>query len=111
MPRRSPLQGVTPASLAYRPKSASRARRDRSWDRAQRADPDTCQISLRGVPRRVNRRMKEIAAAEGITVSQVAVQLLEFALAAYDARLRIRSESQGAEAESTAPLAAENGAR
>lgn len=97
--RRNALEGVAPGALAYRPAEVSRAKRDRSWDRAQRADPDVCQIALRGVPRRLNRRMNEIATESGQTVSQVAVQLLEFALAAYEARVRIQCGDQGIEAE------------
>ena len=83
MPR-NPLTGVKPDALLYRPASVSRAKRNREWDRAQRAAVETCQISLRGVPRSLNARLNVIADQLGITVSLVAVQLMENALKAYD---------------------------
>ena len=93
MPRRDALKGLKPGVLAYRPAAVSRAKRDRSWDRAQRANPETCQISLRGVPRVVNERLNEIAAATGWTVSRVAVRLLESGLKAYAEALAANREN------------------
>ena len=84
MGRRNPLAETKPDALLYRPAKNSKAKRNREWDRAQRADPETCQISLRGVPRSLNRRLNEIAQEKGVTVSHVAVQLLEWAFEAYD---------------------------
>ena len=86
MPRRDPLAGGVPADLLYRPGAVSRAKRNRQWDRAQRADGETCQVSYRGIPRGVNARLVEIAERSGTSTSQVARIMLERGLAAYDAR-------------------------
>ena len=71
-------------SLAYRPTTHSKAKRDRGWERRQRADPDVCQVSYRGIPRDLNGAMVEVAQRHGITVSEVARIFLEYAWEDYD---------------------------
>jgi hypothetical protein len=87
MPRQRPLDRVkdkAPA-LAQRPEVAKKPTpKKREWDRRQREDPETTQVSYRGIPRELNRRMVEIAEAEGRSVSQVATLFLAVGLAAYD---------------------------
>jgi hypothetical protein len=87
MPRRKALDNTNVDALAYRPDMASKAKRDRGWERQQRADPETTQVAYRGIPRRLNARMKEIAAEHEITVSCVARLFLEYACDDYDAGL------------------------
>lgn len=92
--RRSPFEETKKQidSLAYRPDAVSTAKRDRSWERRQRADAETTQVAYRGIPRDLNASMKEIAAAHGMNVSQVARLFLEYALDEYEAgALEIRS--------------------
>jgi len=67
-------------SLAHRPKPKEETGRDRGWEQRQRDDPDTMQVSYRGIPRALNERMKQLAEAHGLTVSEVARQLLELGL-------------------------------
>lgn len=64
---------------------AGRGKRDRTWEKEQRAAPDVCQVSYRGMPRRVKDKIKSIAKVEQVTADQVARRLLEYALEQYDA--------------------------
>ena len=84
--RRNPLEKAKEQvdALAYRPDAASKAKRDRSWERRQRADTETTQVAYRGISRAVNARMKEIAKDHGLTVSQVAGLFLAHALDGYE---------------------------
>ena len=70
--------------LAYRPTSHSKARRDRGWEQRQRADPELCQVSYRGIPRWLNGALNEVAQRHRITVSEVARIFLEYAWEDYD---------------------------
>ena len=77
------LAGKIP-SLARKPEAARRTKRDRSWEQAQRDDPETQQVALRGIPRDTWARMKEIAGELGITASELARLFLESALEDYE---------------------------
>ena len=84
MPRRDALDWLTPGVLAYRPEAVSRAKRNRSWDRAQRANPETCQVCYRGIPRELSKRINFVADQLGVSVSEVARILLEQGLEGYE---------------------------
>ena len=80
------IKGKIPA-LARKPREAIEAKRDRGWEHRQRNDPETRQVTFRGIPRDAYDRMKEIAAEHGITLSEVARLFLESSLEDYEAGL------------------------
>lgn len=57
--------------------------KDRSWEKAQRTDEHTTQVSYRGISRTLNDNMKALAHGSGRNVSQVASTFLEYAYAVW----------------------------
>lgn len=94
MPRQKPFadtdldQAEEPIDvLAKRPPAARRGalKRKRAWERKQREDPETMQVTFRGIPRGLNDELKAVAAEHGVTVAEIARLFLEFGLASYAA--------------------------
>lgn len=83
-PRRSPLDKAAKQApaLAYRKPDG---KRDRDWERRQRAKGKVTQVSYREISRDLNEQMKEVGAAHGLTVSEVAAAFLAYAMDAYEA--------------------------
>lgn len=54
--------------------------RDRGWEKRKRNDPETTQVSYRGIPRELNEAIKTLAREKSLTVSEVAAQLLAVGL-------------------------------
>ena len=94
MPRRSPLDTARQQidALAYRPKPKNG--RDRSWEQRQRDDSETTQVSYRGIRRALNERIKELAQAHNLTVSEVAGQLLALGLEEVESGRRELAQDQ-----------------
>ena len=83
-------------ALVRKPQEAIRGTKDRSWEYRARHDPETRQVTFRGIPRPAYDRMKEIAVDHDITVSEVARLLLESALEDYEAgMLEFVTEGRG----------------
>ena len=74
-------QAEEPADAIPTPK----AKRRRRWEREQRNDPDTMQVTYRGIPRALSAELKALAEAERVTVSELARLFLEYGLAAHQA--------------------------
>ena len=64
---------------------APTAKRRRTWERRQRRNPETMQVTYRGIPRELNEQLKAVATAERVTVSEIARLFLEYALDAHQA--------------------------
>jgi hypothetical protein len=54
--------------------------RDRGWEERQRNDPETRQVTYRGIPRPLHDSIKELAQTHDLTISEVARWLLEWGL-------------------------------
>lgn len=74
------VQADEPVSLASRP---SEAKRDRSWERAQRKAGLV--VTYRGIPPDVQEQVKKIADDLGVPVGEVVRRFLEFGLESYRA--------------------------
>lgn len=82
MPRKRPADVADLLrNLAHEPRPKQEPGRDRGWERRQRNDPETTQVSYRGIPRALHAEIKGLAQAQGLTVSEVARALLEIGLA------------------------------
>ena len=98
MSDRKPLDSIKDKipALARKPQEAIRGTKDRSWEYRARHDPETRQVTFRGIPRLAYDRMKAIAGDHGITVSEVARLFLESALEDYESgMLEIVTEGRG----------------
>ena len=69
---------------AMLPPPPSKAKRNREWERAQRAG-EFVQITYRRIPRAVRDQITETAKAQRVTTDEVARAFLEYALRAYQA--------------------------
>jgi len=58
------------------------ARRDRGWEKEQRARGVV--VTYRGIPAELQARVKEIAKENGVPIGELARSFLEYALAAYE---------------------------
>lgn len=61
---------------------ASRAKRDRSWERRQRETVGV--VTYRGIPSELNEALKDVADDLGVLVGDVARAFLEYALDAHE---------------------------
>lgn len=80
--RRNPfdrLKGAEGEPAAYIPPPASKAKRDRSWEREHNQGA----VTYRGIPAELRQAIKATAEELGVPVDQVARVFLEYGLAGY----------------------------
>jgi hypothetical protein len=116
MPRKklSDVSGQVQGMGFQRPSKEEKWTKDRTWEEKQRNRPAVTQVSYRGIPRKLNDKMKAIAKQHNLNVSQVAGAFLAYALAEHTKGTSIQAMRQteselfpgaGNKANSAVPLA------